>query len=90
MVGAERYGGPESFRKFEAQRRNRALRDGLLSEIVSLFPRDIAIIQRGGKCRPRLRVKRGPTISVVVARPVRMAGGTSAGFWTRLLTNADL
>jgi len=69
------YGGPESFRKFEARRRNRALRDELLSEIVSLF-RNIAIIQRGGKFHPRLRVKKGPTISVVVARPVRMAGGT--------------
>jgi len=69
------YGRAGSFRKFEVRRRNRALRDELLSEIASLFPRDIAIIQLGGKFRPRLRVKGGPTISVVVARPVRMAGG---------------
>jgi hypothetical protein len=68
------YGRPESFRKFEARRRNQALRDELLSEIVALFPRDIAIIRRGGKWRPRLRVRMGPFISVVVARPVRMAG----------------
>jgi putative transposase len=32
------YGRPESFRKFEARRRNQALRDELLSEIVSLIP----------------------------------------------------
>jgi len=70
------YGRPESFRKYEARRRNRALRDELLSEIVALFPRDIAIIQRGGKWRPRLRVRRGPVISVVLARPIRMARGT--------------
>jgi len=69
------YGSPESFRKFEARRRNRALREELLSEIVALFPKDIAIIRRGGKWRPRLRVRRGPFISVVLARPVRMAGG---------------
>jgi len=69
------YGSPESFRKFEARRRNQALRDDLLSEIVALFPKDIKIIRRGGKFRPRLRVRRGPFISVVVARPVRMAGG---------------
>lgn len=68
------YGSPESFRKFEVRRRNQALRDELLSEIVALFPKDIKIIRRGGKWRPRLRVRRGPFISVVVARPVRRAG----------------
>jgi hypothetical protein len=68
------YGRPESFRKFEARRRNQALRDELLSEIAALFPKEITIIRRGGKWRPRLRVRRGPFISVVVARPVRMAG----------------
>jgi DNA invertase Pin-like site-specific DNA recombinase len=70
------YGGPESFKKFEARRRNQALRDELIEKVVALFPRDIAIIRYGRKWRPRLRVKRGPLISVVVARPVRMAGGT--------------
>lgn len=69
------YGGPESFRKFEARRRNRALRDELIEKIVALFPIEIATIRYGRKWRPRLRVKRGPMISVVVARPVRMAGG---------------
>jgi len=54
------YGRPESFRKFEARRRNRALRDELLSDIVALLPRDIAIIRRGGRWRPKLRVRRGP------------------------------
>jgi len=69
------YGGPESFRKYEARRRNQALRDDLIEKIVALFPREIATIRYGRKWRPRLRVKRGPMISVVVARPVRMAGG---------------
>jgi hypothetical protein len=69
------YGRPDSFMKYEARRRNQALRDELLEKIVSLFPRDIAIIRRGGKWRPRLRVRRGPMISVVLARSVRMAGG---------------
>jgi hypothetical protein len=70
------YGRAESFRKFEARRRNQALRDELLEEIVSRFPNEIAIVRYGRKWRPRLRVTRGPMISVVVARPVRMAGGT--------------
>jgi hypothetical protein len=69
------YGCPESFGKFETRRRNQALRDKLLSEIVALFPKDIAIIRDGRKWRPRLRVKRGPIISVLIARPVRMAAG---------------
>ena len=70
------YGRPDSFRKYEARRRNRALRDELIENIVAVFPSDITIIRRGGKWRPRLRVKRGPIISVLLARPVRMAGGT--------------
>ena len=70
------YGRPESFRKYEARRRNQALRDELIETIVSLFPRDIAIIRYGRKWRPRLRIKRGPMISVVIARPVRMARGS--------------
>ena len=70
------YGRPESFRKYEARRRNQALRDELIETIVSLFPREIAIIRYGRKWRPRLRIKRGPMISVVIARPVRMAGGS--------------
>jgi hypothetical protein len=69
------YGRSESFRKYETRRRNQALRDELLQTIVALFPRDIAIIRYGRIWRPRLRVKKGPMISVVVARPVRMAGG---------------
>jgi len=70
------YGRAESFRKFETRRRNQALRDELLEEIVSRFPDKIAIVRYGRKWRPRLRVTRGPMISVVVARPARMAGGT--------------
>jgi DNA invertase Pin-like site-specific DNA recombinase len=70
------YGSSESFRKYEARRRNKALRDELLSEIVALFPKDIAIVRRGGRWRPRLRVRKGPVISVVFARPVRMAKAT--------------
>lgn len=70
------YGRAESFRKFETRRRNQALRDELLEEIVSRFPDKIAIVRYGRKWRPRLRVTRGPMISVVVARPARMARGT--------------
>lgn len=70
------YGGSESFRKFQARRRNRALRDEFLSEIAAIFPNDIAITRRGGRWRARLRVRRGPFISVLIARPVRMAGAT--------------
>jgi hypothetical protein len=69
------YGGPETFRMFELRRRNRALRDELLSKIVASFPKDIAISRRGGKWRPRLHVRRGPFISVLVARAISMAGG---------------
>lgn len=69
------YGHSESFMKLQVRRRNRALRDELLSEIVGLFPRDIAITRRGGRWRPRLRIRKGPFISVVLARPVRVARG---------------
>jgi hypothetical protein len=69
------YGRPDSFRKYEARRRNQALRDELIEKIVALFPKEVAAIRYGRKWRPRLRLKRGPMISVVVARPVRMARG---------------
>ena len=67
------YGRPESFRQFQLRRRSQALRDELLSEIVSLHPGKISIIQPGRRWRPRLQVRKGPIISVLLARPVRIA-----------------
>jgi DNA invertase Pin-like site-specific DNA recombinase len=69
------YGRPGSFKKYQLRRQYTALRDELLSQIVALFPRDIKIIRRGRKWRPRLKVRRGSVISVVLARPVRIARG---------------
>ena len=67
------YGRPESFRNSEVRRRSQALRDELLSEIVSLYPGEIAIIRPGRKWRPRLQIRKGPVVSVLLARPVRIA-----------------
>ena len=66
------YGRPGDFGSIDMRRRTRALRDDLLAQIVSLFPNDVTVIRRGGRWRPRLRLRTGVTVAVVIARSIRV------------------
>jgi hypothetical protein len=48
-----------------------ALRDQLITQIVTTFPNDVSIIKRGGRWRSQLRFSNGPLVSVLVARSLR-------------------
>ena len=68
MIG---YGHPDQFGPFEMRRRTQALREELVAKIVSIFPKEISIVRRGGRWRSRLRLSSGLIVSVLVARSVR-------------------
>ena len=65
------YGKPDQFGSIDLRRRTMALRDQLVSQIITTFPNDISIIKRGGRWRSRLRLAHGPIVSVLVARSFR-------------------
>ncbi|MFZ0738425.1 MAG: recombinase family protein [Candidatus Acidiferrales bacterium] len=69
------YGRPGDFGSIDLRRRTRALRDELLTQIVSLFPNDVSIIRRGGRWRPRLRLRTGVIVAVLIARSIRVWKG---------------
>jgi hypothetical protein len=59
------------FRRIDLRRRTQALREQLIENIAAMFPKQISIIQPGGRWRSRLRLRSGLIVSVVVARAVR-------------------
>ncbi|MGB8789446.1 MAG: recombinase family protein [Candidatus Acidiferrales bacterium] len=69
------YGRVGDFGSIDVRRRTRALRDELLAQIVSLFPNDVAIIRHGGRWRPRLRLRSGVIVAVLIARSMRVWKG---------------
>jgi DNA invertase Pin-like site-specific DNA recombinase len=64
------YGRPRDFGPVDLRRRTQALRQQLISRVLELFPNELRVIRRSGRCRERLKL-RNRTISVVVARSVR-------------------
>jgi len=66
------YGRPDQFGPIDLRRRTQALREGLVSQIAAMFPDDVSIVRRGGKWRSRLQLSNGLTVSVMVARSVRI------------------
>ncbi|MGA8733640.1 MAG: recombinase family protein [Terriglobales bacterium] len=66
------YGRPEQFGSIDLRRRTRALRDELVAQIAAMFPDDVSVVSRGGRWRPRLRLRNGLMVSVLVARSIRV------------------
>lgn len=69
------YGRPGDFGSIDLRRRTRSLRDELLAQIASLFPNDVTVIRRGGRWRPRLRLRTGVTVAVLIGRCMRVWKG---------------
>ena len=66
------YGRPAQFGPIDVRRRTQALREELVSQIAVMFPDDVSIVRPGGRWRSRLRLTNGLTVSVLVARSVRI------------------
>jgi DNA invertase Pin-like site-specific DNA recombinase len=66
------YGRPAQFGPIDVRRRTQALREELVSQIAAMFPDDVSIVRPGGRWRSRLRLTNGLTVSVLVARSVRI------------------
>lgn len=62
------YGRPEQFGPNELRRRTQAMRDQLVQQIATLFPGKVSVCQRGGRWRPRLKLRNRLTVSVLVVR----------------------
>jgi len=66
------YGRPDQFGPIDLRRRTQALREQLISEIAEMFPNDVSVVRRGGKWRSQLKLSNGSSVSVLVARSVRI------------------
>jgi DNA invertase Pin-like site-specific DNA recombinase len=66
------YGRPAQFGHIDVRRRTQALREELVSQIAAMFPDDVSIVRKGERWRSRLRLTNGLTVSVLVARSVRI------------------
>jgi len=66
------YNRPEQFGNIDMRKRTLALRERLLKSIVELFPTTVVIAKRNNKWRDKLRLLNGQTISVAIARAIRV------------------
>jgi hypothetical protein len=62
------YGSPDQFGPMDLRRRTQALREEIVNQITTLFPDEVSIVRKGARWRPRLRMKNGRIITVLVAR----------------------
>lgn len=65
------HGTAGHFEACDLRRRVQAQREDLMLQLVTLFPRDLTIVRRGGRWRTRLRLRTGRYISVVFSRTIR-------------------
>jgi DNA invertase Pin-like site-specific DNA recombinase len=65
------YGSPSDFGLVDLRRRTRALREELMEQIRVMFPKEVAIVRRGGRWRSTLRAWNRLTVAVQVVRSVR-------------------
>ena len=70
------YGHPSQFGPIDLRRRTQALREWLVDQITAMFPGEVSIVRRGRRWRSRLRLTRGPVVSLLVARSVRTRENT--------------
>ncbi|MGE5056996.1 MAG: recombinase family protein [Acidobacteriota bacterium] len=66
------YGQPHHFGPIDLRRRTQALRDELIDRIAQFFPAEVIVLRRGGRWRPLLRLWKRVTVSVLVARSVKV------------------
>jgi DNA invertase Pin-like site-specific DNA recombinase len=66
------YGRPDQFGPIDLRRRTHALREGLISQIATMFPDNVSVIRRGGRWRSQLQLRNDSIVSVLVARSVRI------------------
>lgn len=66
------YGRPNQFGPIDLRRRTRALRDELIVRIRELFPDEVAILRRGGRWRPLLRLWNRVTVSILIVRTIKV------------------
>jgi len=65
------YGKPDDFGPVDLRCRTQALRNELIGKLHSMFPDEVSIERRGGRWRPLLRLKDGPTVNVVISRSIK-------------------
>jgi DNA invertase Pin-like site-specific DNA recombinase len=65
------YGRSDQFGPIDLRRRTQALREELISQIVTMFPDRVSVVRRGGRWRSQLRLTNGFIVSVLLARWVR-------------------
>ena len=68
------YGHADDFDAVDMRRRTRALREDVICQIKTIFPNEIAVVRRGGRWRSCLRLKSGPTVTVLIARSIGTGG----------------
>jgi DNA invertase Pin-like site-specific DNA recombinase len=66
------YDTPNQFGPIDVRRRTQALRDQLIVRIKELFPNEVSVVNRGGRWRPVLRLWNEVTVSVLIARAVKV------------------
>ena len=70
------YGRAEQFGPIDGRRRTQALRKELVEKLLQIFPKDLSIINRGGRWRPELQLKGGEMVSVLLAPSFRLYNGS--------------
>jgi hypothetical protein len=65
------YGSPEQYGPTELRRRTQAMRDRLVAQIAAMFPDDVSVFRRGGRWRPRLKLRNRSMVSVLVVRSTK-------------------
>lgn len=70
------YGKPEHFGDDEVISRTKALRHQLETQIISLFPVEIAVARANRRSRSQLRLRDGLVMSVVIVRSLKRADGS--------------
>ncbi|MFL6306289.1 MAG: recombinase family protein [Candidatus Sulfotelmatobacter sp.] len=65
------YGRPVQFGPIDLRRRTQALREELVANLAAMFPNDVSVLRRGGRWRSRLHLRKGPIVSILLARSVK-------------------
>jgi DNA invertase Pin-like site-specific DNA recombinase len=64
------YGRADQFGPIDLRRRTQALREELIARILSLFPKEVILVRRGGRWRSRLQLRNRLTVCILIARTI--------------------
>jgi hypothetical protein len=70
------YGRTDQFGSIDLRHRTQGLREDLVAEIAAMFHDSVSVVRRGGRWRSRLRLRNRLMVSVLVARSIKVWGGT--------------